>query len=282
MSRLYTVMAGATEIAAHFDAEILSPVAVLGETIEGNPGLVALESNSRRVLKSMSWRFPRLTREMRLRGDPPGRIGLVADLTNPMWEQIVVDPRYRCLIPISHFANPNGDPGEKTRSWFSVNGEPLVAWAGFCRNTPEFGPVYAGMTMTANAAVEPYNDRMPALLIADEYERWLHGSIQDVIDFQFRPPIAAVRIIPTIAGKVASCLPAFGLSSRCYESVRPQISEKPPPCAISTLSVRAQPKSPRTLAYLRRSSSLTRPKRATLVRRGSSCAKKLARACCSR
>lgn len=194
MSRLYTVMAGASEIAAHFETEIPAPVAVPSETIEGNPGLVVLESNGRRVLKSMSWGFPRLTREMRLRGDPPGRIGLVADLTNRMWEQIVFDTRYRCLIPLSHFANPNGDPGEKTRSWFSVNGEPLVAWAGFCRNTPEFGPVFAGMTMTANAEVEPFNDRMPALLIAEEYDRWLHCGIQDVIAFQFRPPIAAIRM----------------------------------------------------------------------------------------
>src|SRR3546814_10077765 len=93
--------------------------------------------------------------EMRLRGDPPGRIGLVADLTNPMWETLVVESRYRCLIPLTHFANPNGTPGEKTRSWFSLEGQPIVAWSGFCKNTAEFGPVYAGMTMEANGAAMP-------------------------------------------------------------------------------------------------------------------------------
>lgn len=195
MSRLYTVMAGVAEISAQFGAEVPAATSVPAETIEGNLGLVVLENGGRRLLKLLSWGFPRLTTEMRLRGDPPGRIGLVADLTNPLWEQLVVEPCYRCLIPLTHFANPNGDPGEKTRSWFSVKGEPLLAWAGFCRNTPEFGPVYAGMTMTANAAVEPYNDRMPVLLAPDEYDRWLHGSIQDVIAFQFRPPIAAERMV---------------------------------------------------------------------------------------
>ncbi|HEX4693620.1 SOS response-associated peptidase family protein [Sphingomonas sp.] len=190
MSRLYTAMAGLVEIAEHFGADMPAPVAVPTEVIEGNPGLVVLQGRDRRLLKNMSWGFPRLTREMRLHGDPPGRIGLVADLTNPMWEHMVVEPRYRCLIPLTHFANPDGEPGEKTRTWFSVKDEPLVAWAGFCRNTPEFGPVYAGMTMTANGMVEPYNDRMPVLLARDEYDRWLHGSIQDVIAFQFRPPIA--------------------------------------------------------------------------------------------
>ena len=81
-----------------------------------------------------------------------------------------------------------------TRTWFSVQDQPIACWAGYCRNTPEFGPVYAGMTMEANAAVLPINDRMPVLLCHDEYERWLHGSIADVIQFQFRAPIEAWRM----------------------------------------------------------------------------------------
>jgi putative SOS response-associated peptidase YedK len=50
------------------------------------------------------------------------------------------------------------------------------------------------MTMTASDAVMPYNDRMPVLLAQSEYQRWLHGSISDVIEFQFRAPIAPDRI----------------------------------------------------------------------------------------
>ena len=188
MSRLYALAATATEIADHFGAGGDVDIAVPSETIEGCPGLVVREANGRRMLGQMLWGFPRLTREMRLRGDPPGRIGLVADLTNPMWETLVVEPKYRCLIPLTHFANPSGTPGEKTRSWFSLEGQPIMAWAGFCKNSAEFGPVYAGMTMEANGAVMPYNDRMPVLLEPHEYERWLHGTIKEVIAFQFRPP----------------------------------------------------------------------------------------------
>ena len=44
-----------------------------------------------------------------------------------------------------------------------------MAWAGLCRNTLEFGPVYAGMTMEANETVAETNERMPALLRA----RWM-------------------------------------------------------------------------------------------------------------
>ncbi|MDH7639272.1 SOS response-associated peptidase family protein [Sphingomonas oryzagri] len=194
MSRLHTVRASIADIARHFDAEPAAGLLVPEETREGLPGLVVLESKGRRILRRMDWGFPRLTREARLRGEEAGRIGLVADLTNSMWDTMVVDTRYRCLVVLTHFANPEGVPRAKTRTWFSVHGEPILTWAGFCRKTPEFGPVYAGMTMEANAAIPPTNDRMPVLLERDEYDQWLHGGIEDVIRFQFRPPFAAERM----------------------------------------------------------------------------------------
>lgn len=195
MSRLYANTATMTEIATQFRIEPQDGLVVPVQAVEGDPGLVVLEAGGRRILKSMTWGFPRVTTEMAIRNEAPQRLGLLADLTNPMWKRVVVDPKYRCLIPLTHFANPDGDPGAKTRTWFSIEGEPLVAWAGFCRNTPEFGPVFAGITMTANERVMPYNDRMPVLLAQKEYDRWLHGSIQDVIAFQFRPPLAGARTV---------------------------------------------------------------------------------------
>jgi hypothetical protein len=155
---------------------------VPSQTIEGTPGLVVLEM----AACSFSNRSHEIS--AKVRGEPPTRIGLVADLTNPMWEQTVVDPRYQCLIPLNHFANPDGPKGDKTRAWFSINRQSLVAWAGICRNTPEFGPVFAGMTGEANEKVRPYNDRMPILLKREDYEIWLHGDVQDVTGFQFREP----------------------------------------------------------------------------------------------
>ena len=142
----------------------------------------------------MRWGFSRRIRDEQLRRNEPEIIGLVADLTNPLWEQTVVDRRYRCIIPITHFGNPDGDEGAKTRTWFSVRDQPIMAWPGFCRNFPEVGPAYAGMTMEANAAIPPTNDRMPVLIEPREHAVWLHGSIRDVIGFQFRPPIAAERM----------------------------------------------------------------------------------------
>ncbi|MGO7272305.1 hypothetical protein ACCS56_30400 [Rhizobium ruizarguesonis] len=49
----------------------------------------------------------------------------------------------------------------------------------------------APMTTTAPEIVRPMNERMPVLLKKVEWDRWLHGSIEDVIAFQFREPIAS-------------------------------------------------------------------------------------------
>ncbi|UVC10497.1 SOS response-associated peptidase family protein [Rhizobium sp. TH2] len=189
MSRLFTNIRPMGEIADYFGVEDEQPIAMPSETVEGTQGLIVVERDGKRLLKSLPWGFPRQTREMRLNGQPPGRIGLVAELANPMWEHLVVDPRYRCLIPITHFANPEGEAGKKTRVWFSLTDEPMAAWAGFCRSTPEFGSVFAGMTTTANDLIMPFNERMPVILRKEEWYRWLHGSISDVIEFEFREPL---------------------------------------------------------------------------------------------
>lgn len=195
MSRLHSITVSAAEVAKYFGADMPAPIAPTQDITEGAQGMVVFEIKGRRILRAVTWGFPRLTREMRERDEEPGRIGLVADLTNPMWEQMVVDTRYRCLIVLTHFANPAGTPGAMTRTWFSVKGQPIMAWAGFCRNLPDQGPVYAGMTMEANAAIPPTNDRMPVLLDPTDYQRWFYEPIEDVIAFQFRAPFAAERMI---------------------------------------------------------------------------------------
>jgi putative SOS response-associated peptidase YedK len=190
MCNLYTVRKSTAEIAADFGVVEVPAVEVPIETTPRTPGLIVREQNGRHVLQALSWGFPRLSREARLKREEPSPVNLVANLTSPMWDQLVVDPRYCCLIPMTHFAEPAGEPGSKTRTWFSVANEPLFAWAGFCRNTPEWGPVFAGMTTDSNAAVMPFNERMPVLLAPSEYEHWLRAPIQDVIGFQFRPFLA--------------------------------------------------------------------------------------------
>jgi putative SOS response-associated peptidase YedK len=194
MCNLFSLQSSADEVAAHFGVMPPVSVGVPSETIRGSDGLVVRETRGRRVLQPLSWGFPRLTREMREGGEAPTRVNLTADLTNSMWSDVARDTRYRCIIPLTRFGEPDGPKGKMTRSWYRVVDEPLFAWAGFARNTEAFGPVFSGMTTDSNEAVSPLNPRMPVLLRPNDYERWLHGTIQDVIAFQFRE-IPAERLI---------------------------------------------------------------------------------------
>lgn len=189
---MHALSASIEQVAARFDAEAGPSIAMPAETVEGGQGIVVIARDDGRLIRSMIWGFPRPSMTAGSAGVTE-RVGLVADLTNPMWDGLVQDPKYRCLIPITHFANPDGAPGAKTRTWFSVEDQPIMAWAGFCRIVGGV-PVYAGMSTEANSAIPPTNDRMPVLLEDGEWDEWLSGSIAEVIRFQFRPPIAAGRM----------------------------------------------------------------------------------------
>lgn len=205
MCNLYRIEANEERLAVHFGAAPSDPapteltpyrLAPTGRPLEikpGGHGIVVRKAGDRRVLRWLRWGFSRPQTDRT--GQPLHfkPVNLVADLTNPMWDRMVPDPRYRCLVPLTAFAQPAGPRGRMTRTWFGVDGGPVFAWAGFCRNS-ETGPVYAAMTTDSNAAVAPLNPRMPVILAPEEYERWLDGSIDDVIDFQFRPPFPAERM----------------------------------------------------------------------------------------
>ncbi len=57
---------------------------------------------------------------------------------------------------------------------------------GLLSELPRGWASYAGMTMEANAANPPTNDRMPVLLKPHEHALWLHGSFDDILGFQAR------------------------------------------------------------------------------------------------
>lgn len=95
-------------------------------------------------------------------------------------------PEWRCLIPLTGFAEAEGVKGAKTRTWFSVRNQPIFAWAGLWRESAEWGPVYSGVMTDCNEAIRPVHNRMPVLLMPDEYDLWLNGSLDDALAFQAR------------------------------------------------------------------------------------------------
>jgi putative SOS response-associated peptidase YedK len=185
MCNLYTVRKSAAEVAAHFG--VANPVqSNAGEEVyPGTPGVVVRESEGRRIAQSMTWGFPLRLKTMSPTAKPKP-VNNIADLRKGMWIGLARKPEWRCLIPVTEFAEAEGAKGSKTRTWFSVKGEPIFAWAGLWRDSAEWGPVYSGVMTDCNEAIRPVHDRMPVLLHRDEYDQWLHDGFDDILTFQER------------------------------------------------------------------------------------------------
>jgi putative SOS response-associated peptidase YedK len=185
MCNLCTVRKSAAEVAAHFGVANPIQTNATGEVYPGTPGLVVREEDGARVMQSMTWGFPLRLKDMKPDAKPKP-VNNIADLNKGMWIGLARKPQWRCLIPITHFAEAEGPKGAKTRTWFSVKDEPIFAWAGLWRVSDEWGPVYSGAMTDANEAVAPVHNRMPVLLHRDEYEQWLRGGFDDLLAFQMR------------------------------------------------------------------------------------------------
>ncbi|AOH86696.1 hypothetical protein AWL63_10680 [Sphingomonas panacis] len=185
MCNLYTLRTSAAEVAAHFG--IANCVASnAGEDVyPGAPGVVVREADGQRIAQSMTWGFPLRLKTMAPTAKPKP-VNNIADLTKPMWKGLALKPKSRCLIPLTAFAEAEGQKGRKTRTWFSVVDQPIFAWAGLWRDSAEWGPVYSGVMTDCNEAIRPVHDRMPVLLHAGEWDDWLHGSFDDALTLQAR------------------------------------------------------------------------------------------------
>jgi putative SOS response-associated peptidase YedK len=188
MCNLYTERKSAAEVAAHFGIELAPGEFNLPEeVVPGYPGMVVRETESRRTIDKMVWGFP-LPQKSKRTGLPikPKAVNNIADLSSFMWKFVADRPENRCLIPLTEFAEAEGETGSKTRTWFRVKDAPIFAWAGMWKMSDEWGPVYSGLMTDCNDAIRPVHDRMPVLLLPDDYDRWLHGGLDDAIAFQDR------------------------------------------------------------------------------------------------
>ena len=193
MCNLYKTKNSADEIAALFDAVIAEGARganVAEEIFPGMPGFVVRNGDNGRLVQSMVWGFPLVTREMRARAEKAGKaarpkpVNNARELGSPFWKSAAANPARRCLIPVECFAEAEGPKGGKTRTWFSLPDEPLFAWAGLWRPSPEWGDVYAGVMTEANDLVAPVHDRMPVILAPQDQDRWMNGSFEEILALQ--------------------------------------------------------------------------------------------------
>jgi putative SOS response-associated peptidase YedK len=155
------------------------------EVYPGTPGVVMRELEGARIRQSMTWEFPIRLKTMKP-DSKPKPVNNIADLSKGFWVGLARTPQWRCIIPVTGFAEAESAKGTKTRTWFNVKDQPIFGWGGLWRESEEWGAVYSGARTDCNEAIRPIHDRMPVLLLPHEYDQWLHGSIDDLMAFQTR------------------------------------------------------------------------------------------------
>ena len=195
MCNLYTTKATPAEVASAFKARKRTELNVgAGEVYPGGQGIVVREEAGERIVQQITWGFPLRLKSMKP-GSKPKPVNNIADIDSFLWRFIAPKPENRCLIPISGFCEAEGEKGYKTRTWFTLPSRPIFAWAGMWKISDEWGAVYSGLMTDCNEIVAPVHNRMPVLLHEDEYDHWLHGSLDAVRAFQERcfPPELMMR-----------------------------------------------------------------------------------------
>ncbi|HUQ12932.1 MAG TPA: SOS response-associated peptidase family protein [Novosphingobium sp.] len=175
MCNLYRMTRTVDEVAGLFAA-----VAELGgntaaEVYPGYPGWVVAE----RRLRAMTWGFPlALTGKQgqKLKSKPINN-ARADKLGSAFWRDSFV--KRRCLIPVSAWAEAEGEKGRMTRTWYSLDGEDPAAVAGLWRPTAEWGAAYAMVMVDGCAQMADVHDRMPVVLRRDDWPRWTDGTPED-------------------------------------------------------------------------------------------------------
>lgn len=176
MCNLYRMTKARAEVARWFKATDQAAGGNFGDEIyPGYPGLVVAEG----ALRTMSWGFPLAMKGAK--GQPlkprPVNNARTDKLTGPFWRDSFA--KRRCLIPLTAWAEAEGERGAMTRTWLTRPDAELCAAAGVWRMSAEWGAVYSMvMTESCGAAAECH-ERMPVLLSERDWDRWAAGSPDD-------------------------------------------------------------------------------------------------------
>ena len=177
MCNLYRMTKGVDEIARLFAAEPDRGANFAEELYPGYPGLVVAEGRAR----AMNWGFPLILtgkQGQKLRPKPVTN-AREDKLRTAFWQGSFT--RRRCLIPVSAWAEPQGKPGQMTRSWYSLPGGESFAVAGLWRASAEWGEVYTLVMAESSPQMAEVHDRMPVILAPEDWSRWTGGSQEQAV-----------------------------------------------------------------------------------------------------
>lgn len=180
MCNNYTVRKSAAEVAAHFGVEPpdIRPFNAAQDVFPGYPGMVVRTDQGRRVLDAMAWGFPRRLKTMKPESKPL-KVNNARDdkLYTSFWKDSFLNRR--CLIPVTAWAEAEGEKGRMTKTWYALHDVELFGVGGIWRTTAEWGNAYSMVMVDGCPQMAEVHDRMPVLLRPDQYEQWISGTSDD-------------------------------------------------------------------------------------------------------
>ena len=175
MCNLYRMTKGVTEVARLFAVEADPGANFAAEVYPGYPGLVVAEGKA----QAMNWGFPLvLTGKQGQKLKPKPVTNAREDkLKSTFWRDSF--EHRRCVVPVTHWAEPQGEAGRMTRSWYSLPDVDVIAVAGLWRRTAEWGDCYTLVMVNSSPQMAEVHDRMPVILRAEDWGRWTEGGPEE-------------------------------------------------------------------------------------------------------
>ena len=172
MCNLYRLKGSNAEIAKLFGVREGADSNRTDEIYPGYPGLVVAAG----FAKTMNWGFPLVMTGKKGQKLKPKPVTNARDdkLQTSFWRQSF--EQRRCLIPVSAWAEPEGEAGQMTRTWYSLPDTDIFAVAGLWRTTDEWSDAYTMVMVNSSPQMTDVHDRMPVILRQQDWHSWLAGS----------------------------------------------------------------------------------------------------------
>ena len=177
MCNLYRMTRTVDEIAKLFAVEPERGGNFGEEVYPGYPGLVVAEGKA----QAMNWGFPLVLRGKQGQPLKPKPVNNAREdkLTTRFWKDSFASRR--CLIPVSAWAEAEGEKGRMTRTWYSLPGGKPFAVAGLWRPTDEWGNAYTMVMVDGHPQMAEVHDRMPLILGPQDYAKWADGEADEAL-----------------------------------------------------------------------------------------------------